>query len=89
MLEYMDEPDKMKEVIGNDRWYRTGDLGVMDDEGYLKIVGRIKDVIIKGGANIYPREIEAFLHVHPDISEVQVRHPPPSLPPREKIPQIV
>jgi fatty-acyl-CoA synthase len=50
----------------------TGDLAVMDDEGYVKIVGRLKDMIIRGGENIYPREIEEFLYGHPDISDVQV-----------------
>ena len=50
----------------------TGDLGVMDDEGYLRITGRIKDMVIRGGENIYPREIEEFLYTHPDIEDVQV-----------------
>jgi fatty-acyl-CoA synthase len=50
----------------------TGDLGVMDDEGYVRITGRIKDMVIRGGENIYPREIEEFLYTHPDIEDVQV-----------------
>jgi fatty-acyl-CoA synthase len=50
----------------------TGDLATMDDEGYLKIVGRIKDMIIRGGENVYPREVEEFLYTHPDVSDVQV-----------------
>ena len=50
----------------------TGDLATMDDEGYVNIVGRIKDMIIRGGENIYPREIEEFLYTHPDVSDVQV-----------------
>ena len=50
----------------------TGDLAVMDDDGYVSIVGRIKDMIIRGGENIYPREIEEFLHTHPGVADVQV-----------------
>ena len=54
------------------RWMHTGDLAVMDDHGYVNIVGRIKDMIIRGGENVYPREIEEFLYSHPDIVDVQV-----------------
>ncbi len=54
------------------RWMHTGDLAVMDDEGYVNIAGRIKDMIIRGGENVYPREIEEFLYRHPKIKEVQV-----------------
>ena len=54
------------------RWMHTGDLAVMDAEGYLNIVGRIKDMVIRGGENVYPREIEEFLYSHPDIADVQV-----------------
>ena len=50
----------------------TGDLAVMDDDGYLNIVGRIKDMVIRGGENVYPREIEEFLYTHPDIVDAQV-----------------
>ncbi len=50
----------------------TGDLAVMDEEGYLRIVGRSKDMVIRGGENIYPREVEEFLHTHPDVDDVQV-----------------
>ncbi|WP_280252098.1 AMP-binding enzyme, partial [Nocardia abscessus] len=53
-------------------WMHTGDIGVMDDEGYLAITGRIKDMVIRGGENIYPREIEEFLYTHPDILDAQV-----------------
>ncbi|XP_013793370.2 uncharacterized protein LOC106477333 [Limulus polyphemus] len=55
-----------------DRWYRTGDIAVMDEDGYISIIGRIKEVIIRGGENIYPREVEEFLHTHPFVAEVQV-----------------
>ena len=72
MLGYWDEPDKTAEVIDAARWMHTGDLAVMRDDGYLTIVGRIKDMIIRGGENIYPREIEEFLYGHPDIADVQV-----------------
>ena len=54
------------------RWMHTGDLAVMDDEGYLRIVGRIKDMVIRGGENLYPREVEEFLYGHPDVADVQV-----------------
>ena len=68
MLGYWDEPDKTAEAIDAARWMHTGDLGVMDDEGYVNIVGRIKDMVIRGGENIYPREVEEFLYTHPDIA---------------------
>jgi fatty-acyl-CoA synthase len=54
------------------RWMHTGDLAVMDAEGYLNIVGRIKDMIIRGGENVYPREVEEFLYTHPKVQDVQV-----------------
>src|SRR5207302_8677530 len=60
------------EVIDEKRWMHTGDMATMDSDGYVSIVGRIKDMIIRGGENIYPREIEEFLYGHPDISDVQV-----------------
>jgi fatty-acyl-CoA synthase len=72
MLGYWDEPERTAEAIDRGRWMHTGDLAVMDDEGYLNIVGRIKDLVIRGGENVYPREVEEFLMTHPDISDVQV-----------------
>ncbi|HEV7183453.1 MAG TPA: AMP-binding protein [Leifsonia sp.] len=72
MLGYWNQPDKTAETIDADGWMHTGDLGVMDVDGYLNITGRIKDVILRGGENIYPREIEEFLLRHPDILDVQV-----------------
>ncbi len=72
MLGYWDEPAKTADVLDDARWMHTGDLAVMDAEGYLNIVGRIKDMVIRGGENVYPREIEEFLHSHPDIADVQV-----------------
>jgi len=72
MLGYWNEPEKTGEAIDAARWMHTGDLAVMDDAGYLNIVGRIKDLIIRGGENVYPREVEEFLHSHPDIVDAQV-----------------
>ncbi|MDP9240523.1 MAG: AMP-binding protein [Actinomycetota bacterium] len=72
MLGYWQEPDKTAEAIDAARWMHTGDLAVMDDAGYLNVVGRIKDLVIRGGENIYPREVEEFLYGHPDIADVQV-----------------
>ncbi|MCK2216821.1 AMP-binding protein [Actinomadura sp. ATCC 31491] len=72
MLGYWDEPDRTAEAIDEARWMRTGDLATMDEDGYVNVVGRIKDMIIRGGENIYPREIEEFLYAHPDIADVQV-----------------
>ncbi len=72
MLGYWDEPAKTAEAIDADGWMHTGDLAVMGQDGYCTIVGRIKDMVIRGGENIYPREIEEFLHTHPDIQDVQV-----------------
>jgi fatty-acyl-CoA synthase len=72
MLGYWNEPAKTAEAIDAARWMHTGDLAVMDEAGYLNIVGRIKDLVIRGGENIYPREIEEFLYGHPAIEEVQV-----------------
>jgi fatty-acyl-CoA synthase len=72
MLGYWNEPEKTAEVIDRARWMHTGDLAVMDAEGYLNIVGRIKDMVIRGGENVYPREIEEFLYSHPDIVDAQV-----------------
>jgi fatty-acyl-CoA synthase len=72
MLGYWNQADKTAEAIDAARWMHTGDLAVMDADGYLNITGRIKDVVIRGGENIYPREIEEFLYTHPDIVDAQV-----------------
>jgi fatty-acyl-CoA synthase len=72
MLGYWEQPDKTGEAVDSARWMHTGDLAVMDEEGYLAITGRIKDMVIRGGENVYPREIEEFLHTHPDILDAQV-----------------
>ncbi len=72
MLGYWNEPGKTAEVIDAARWMHTGDLAVMREDGYINIVGRYKDMIIRGGENVYPREIEEFLYAHPKISDVQV-----------------
>jgi len=72
MKGYWDEPDKTAESIDADRWMHSGDIGVMDRDGYVAITGRIKDMVIRGGENIYPREIEEFLYTHPDVQDAQV-----------------
>jgi fatty-acyl-CoA synthase len=72
MLGYWDEPAKTAEAVDTAGWMHTGDLAVMDAEGYVNISGRIKDMVIRGGENVYPREIEEFLYSHPDIADVQV-----------------
>ena len=72
MLGYWNEPAKTAEAIDAARWMHTGDLAVMDEGGYVNIVGRIKDMVIRGGENIYPREVEEFLYGHPAIEDVQV-----------------
>lgn len=72
MQGYWGEPEKTAEVIDRAGWMHTGDLAVMDDDGYCTIVGRIKDLVIRGGENLFPREIEDFLYKHPDILDVQV-----------------
>ena len=72
MLGYWDDQARTAEAIDADGWMHTGDLAVMDDEGYVKIVGRIKDMIIRGGENVYPREIEEFLYTHEHVADVQV-----------------
>ncbi|MFQ6328127.1 AMP-binding protein [Nocardia sp. CWNU-33] len=72
MLGYWEQAEKTAEVIDAARWMHTGDIGVMDSDGYLAITGRIKDMVIRGGENIYPREIEEFLYAHPDILDAQV-----------------
>jgi fatty-acyl-CoA synthase len=72
MLGYWNDPQQTSGVIDDARWMHTGDLAVMDEAGYLNIVGRIKDMIIRGGENVYPREVEEFLYTHPAIEDVQV-----------------
>ncbi|MDQ3738795.1 MAG: AMP-binding protein [Actinomycetota bacterium] len=72
MSGYWDDEERTAEVIDSDGWMHTGDLAVMADDGYVNIVGRIKDMVIRGGENIYPREIEEFLYTHPDVEDVQV-----------------
>ncbi|MFV2119541.1 AMP-binding protein [Streptomyces sp. Act-28] len=72
MLGYWDEPERTAEAIDEGRWMHTGDLAVMREDGYVRIVGRIKDMIIRGGENVYPREVEEFLYGHPKVADVQV-----------------
>ena len=72
MLGYWDDEARTAEAIDDEGWMHTGDLAVMDEDGYINIVGRIKDMIIRGGENVYPREIEEYLYRHPDVVEVQV-----------------
>ncbi|ATB36933.1 acetoacetyl-CoA synthetase [Cystobacter fuscus] len=72
MLGYWNNPEATRQAIDEAGWMHTGDLATLDEEGYVKIVGRIKDLIIRGGENVYPREVEEFLHTHPVISEAQV-----------------
>jgi fatty-acyl-CoA synthase len=72
MLGYWEDPERTAEAIDPARWMHTGDLAVMEEDGYVRIVGRIKDMIIRGGENIYPREIEEFLYTHPGVADVQV-----------------
>ena len=72
MLGYWNDEEATREAVDAARWMHTGDLAVMRDDGYVNIVGRIKDMIIRGGENVYPREIEEFLYTHPDIADVQV-----------------
>ena len=72
MQGYWDDTEKNAEAIDRDGWMHSGDLATIDDEGYCNIVGRLKDMIIRGGENIYPREIEEFLFTHPTIEDVAV-----------------
>jgi fatty-acyl-CoA synthase len=72
MAGYWDQPDKTAEAIDADGWMHTGDLARMDADGYLVIEGRIKDMVIRGGENVYPREVEEFLYQHPSVQDVQV-----------------
>jgi fatty-acyl-CoA synthase len=72
MRGYWNEPERTREAVDAGRWMHSGDLATMDEDGYVKIVGRIKDMVIRGGENIYPREIEEFLYTHPSVADVQV-----------------
>ncbi len=72
MMGYWNDEDRTKETIDDDGWLRTGDLANMDSNGYVNVTGRLKDMIVRGGENIYPREIEEFMYSHPSISHVQV-----------------
>jgi fatty-acyl-CoA synthase len=72
MRGYWNDPERTAEAIDEYRWMHTGDLATMDDDGYVRVVGRIKDMVIRGGENVYPREIEEFLYTHPQIADVQV-----------------
>jgi fatty-acyl-CoA synthase len=72
MLGYWENPEATRTAIDAARWMHTGDLATMDDDGYLNIVGRIKDMIVRGGEKVYPREVEEFLYTHPAVSDVQV-----------------
>jgi fatty-acyl-CoA synthase len=72
MLGYWDEPELTAHAVDDDGWMHTGDLVTMRTDGYCEVVGRIKDMVIRGGENIYPREIEEFLYTHPDVEDVQV-----------------
>tara|TARA_B110000305_G_scaffold185465_2_gene206411 strand:+ start:14 stop:1678 length:1665 start_codon:yes stop_codon:yes gene_type:complete len=72
MQGYWNDPERTADTIDAEGWLHSGDLGEMDEDGFVKITGRIKDMIIRGGENVYPREIEEFLYTHPDIQEIQV-----------------
>jgi fatty-acyl-CoA synthase len=72
MKGYWEDPERTGEAIDGERWMHTGDLATMDEDGYVAIVGRIKDLVIRGGENVYPREVEEFLYGHPEIADVQV-----------------
>ncbi len=72
MLGYWNDRERTAEAIDDTHWMHTGDLATMDDDGYVRIVGRIKDLVIRGGENVYPREVEEFLYTHPQIADVQV-----------------
>jgi fatty-acyl-CoA synthase len=72
MVGYWQEPEKTAEAIDRAGWMHTGDLATMDEAGYVQIVGRSKDMIIRGGENVYPREIEEFLYTYPGVADVQV-----------------
>jgi fatty-acyl-CoA synthase len=72
MRGYDDEPEATARAVDREGWLHTGDLGVMREDGYIHLTGRAKDLIIRGGENVYPREVEEFLYTHPKVAEVQV-----------------
>ncbi|CAI8036746.1 Putative acyl-CoA synthetase YngI, partial [Geodia barretti] len=72
MKGYFNMPEATADAIDAAGWLHTGDLATVDEDGYYKITGRLKDMIIRGGENVYPREIEEFLYTHPEIDDVQV-----------------
>jgi fatty-acyl-CoA synthase len=72
MRGYWNDPERTAEVVDTAHWMHTGDLATMDEDGYVRVVGRIKDMVIRGGENVYPREIEEFLYTHPSVADVQV-----------------
>ncbi|MGO4837244.1 AMP-binding protein, partial [Rhizobiaceae sp. 2RAB30] len=72
MKGYWGDPERTAEAIDTEGWMHTGDLATIDAEGYCNIVGRVKDLVIRGGENVYPREVEEFLYRHPKVREVQV-----------------
>jgi fatty-acyl-CoA synthase len=72
MKGYWEDPERTADTVDTEGWLHSGDLGVMDEEGYVAVVGRLKDMIIRGGENIYPREVEEFLYTHPDIQDAKV-----------------
>jgi fatty-acyl-CoA synthase len=72
MRGYWNDPERTDEAIDPAGWMHSGDLATLDDDGYVRVVGRIKDMVIRGGENVYPREIEEFLYTHPEIADVQV-----------------
>jgi fatty-acyl-CoA synthase len=72
MLGYWNDDVRTREAIDRAGWMHTGDLATIDNDGYCRIVGRMKDMVIRGGENVYPREIEEFLYTHPDVQDVQV-----------------
>jgi acyl-CoA synthetase (AMP-forming)/AMP-acid ligase II len=69
---YYERPDATAEAFSDDGWFRTGDIGERDEDGYLRLIGRSKELIISGGYNVYPREVEEVLGAHPDVREVAV-----------------
>ena len=72
MQGYWNDPDQSAAAVDAEGWLHSGDIGIMDEEGYVRVVGRIKDMIIRGGENVYPREIEELLYTHPLIEDAQV-----------------
>ena len=72
MPEYWEDPEKTAGAIDKAGWIASGDIALVDDQGYCQIVGRLKDMLIRGGENIYPREIEEYLYTHPDIDQVEI-----------------